>query len=64
MTGAYRGVLTRTTGERTVSTTTLDSTTTTRATTRTGRATWTCPNCRGETTTAKKRCTDCGTSRW
>ncbi len=28
------------------------------------RATWTCPNCRGETPTVKKRCGDCGTSRW
>ena len=27
-------------------------------------ATWTCPNCHGSTTTAKKRCHDCGTSRW
>ncbi|SFT66581.1 hypothetical protein SAMN05660657_02264 [Geodermatophilus amargosae] len=30
----------------------------------TERATWTCPNCHGATTTAKKRCRDCGTSRW
>jgi DnaJ-class molecular chaperone len=28
------------------------------------RATWSCPNCRGETSTAKKRCRDCGTSRF
>ncbi len=28
------------------------------------QATWTCPNCRGETPTVKKRCRDCGTSRW
>ncbi len=36
-----------------------------RATRRTAeRTTWTCANCHGETTTAKKRCRDCGTSRW
>ena len=31
---------------------------------RSSAATWTCPNCHGDTTTAKKRCRDCGTSRW
>jgi DnaJ-class molecular chaperone len=30
----------------------------------TERATWSCPNCQGETSTAKKRCRDCGTSRF
>ncbi len=62
MSCAYRRVLTGPQGDAsTVSTTTLESTTVERST---GRATWTCPNCRGETTTAKKRCADCGTSRW
>ncbi len=45
----------------TPNTTTLDTTITERTT---DRLTWTCPNCRCQTTTAKKRCTDCGTSRW
>jgi hypothetical protein len=27
-------------------------------------STWTCPNCRTESATARKRCTDCGTSRY
>jgi len=27
-------------------------------------STWACPNCRTETDTAHKRCTDCGTSRF
>ncbi len=45
----------------TPNTTTLDTTITERTT---DRLTWTCPNCRCRTTTAKKRCTDCGTSRW
>lgn len=27
-------------------------------------ATWTCDNCRTETHHARKRCTDCGTSRY
>ena len=27
-------------------------------------STWTCPNCRTETDTARKRCTDCKTSRF
>jgi predicted RNA-binding Zn-ribbon protein involved in translation (DUF1610 family) len=30
----------------------------------TERATWSCPNCHGETTTARRRCRECGTSRW
>jgi hypothetical protein len=33
-------------------------------TTTTERVTWTCPNCRKETDAARKRCTDCGTSRY
>ena len=54
---------TPTTSTLTTSTlTTTPSTTTTERTT--DRLTWTCPNCRGETTTTRKRCTDCGTSRW
>jgi hypothetical protein len=28
------------------------------------RATWVCDNCHVETTTVRKRCTDCGTSRY
>ncbi|SDC79223.1 hypothetical protein SAMN05660690_2570 [Geodermatophilus telluris] len=47
-----------------MSTTTLETTTLDTTADRPARATWTCPNCRCETTTAKKRCTDCGTSRW
>jgi hypothetical protein len=27
-------------------------------------STWTCPNCRTRTDTARKRCTDCKTSRY
>lgn len=27
-------------------------------------ATWTCENCRAETAAVRKRCTDCGTSRY
>jgi hypothetical protein len=27
-------------------------------------STWTCPNCRTETGTARKRCADCKTSRY
>lgn len=27
-------------------------------------ATWTCENCRTETRAVRKRCTDCGTSRY
>jgi hypothetical protein len=27
-------------------------------------ATWTCPNCQAETRHPRKRCTDCGTSRY
>ncbi|MGY1696850.1 hypothetical protein SAMN04488107_2581 [Geodermatophilus saharensis] len=43
----------------------MSTTVTGRTTRRTAeRATWTCPNCSGETTTVKKRCRDCGTSRW
>ncbi|MCV2488332.1 hypothetical protein OF117_03070 [Geodermatophilus sp. YIM 151500] len=26
--------------------------------------TWSCPNCRGETRAPRKRCADCGTSRY
>jgi predicted RNA-binding Zn-ribbon protein involved in translation (DUF1610 family) len=43
----------------------MSTTTTERPTERTTeRATWICPNCHGATATAKKRCRDCGTSRW
>jgi len=28
------------------------------------RSPWTCPNCRRETLPPRKRCTDCGTSRY
>jgi len=28
------------------------------------RITWTCPNCQQETSAARKRCADCGTSRY
>ncbi|MGY1606418.1 MULTISPECIES: hypothetical protein [unclassified Geodermatophilus] len=43
----------------------MSTTVTDRTTERTGdRVTWSCPNCSGETTTAKKRCRDCGTSRY
>ncbi|WP_255347371.1 hypothetical protein [Blastococcus sp. URHD0036] len=27
------------------------------------QATWTCPNCSGESRAHRKRCADCGTSR-
>ncbi len=27
------------------------------------RATWTCPNCSGESRAGRKRCAECGTSR-
>jgi DnaJ-class molecular chaperone len=27
------------------------------------QATWTCPNCSGESRAHRKRCSDCGTSR-
>ncbi|MGY1753756.1 hypothetical protein [Blastococcus sp. SYSU D01042] len=27
-------------------------------------STWTCENCRTETSAVRKRCTDCGTSRY
>ncbi|HYO35173.1 MAG TPA: hypothetical protein VER97_03795 [Geodermatophilus sp.] len=30
----------------------------------TERASWACPNCHGETSTTRKRCRDCGTSRY
>ncbi|MGY2128560.1 hypothetical protein [Blastococcus sp. SYSU DS0617] len=29
-----------------------------------GRDRWTCENCRTETSSVRKRCTDCGTSRY
>ncbi|MGY1643540.1 hypothetical protein ACI782_20740 [Geodermatophilus sp. SYSU D00703] len=28
------------------------------------RSTWTCPNCQRETKPPRKRCADCGTSRY
>jgi hypothetical protein len=28
------------------------------------RTTWVCENCRGETASVRKRCTECGTSRY
>jgi hypothetical protein len=28
------------------------------------RTTWVCDNCRAETVSARKRCTECGTSRY
>jgi hypothetical protein len=28
------------------------------------RTTWVCDNCRGETAAVRKRCKDCGTSRY
>ena len=28
------------------------------------RTTWVCDNCRSETTAVRKRCTECGTSRY
>jgi hypothetical protein len=28
------------------------------------RTTWVCDNCHGETTVARKRCAECGTSRY
>ncbi len=31
---------------------------------RTDRSAWTCPNCRRETLPPRKRCADCGTSRY
>ncbi|SFL36479.1 hypothetical protein [Geodermatophilus ruber] len=48
------------------------STLTTPATTRRGtarrprpeRTVWTCPNCQRETRPPRKRCADCGTSRY
>jgi hypothetical protein len=46
-----------------MSTTTIERQTTERPT-GTPTRTWTCPNCRTETGTARKRCTDCGTSRY
>lgn len=38
------------------------STTTTERTTE--RTTWVCDNCQGVTATVRKRCRDCGTSRY
>jgi hypothetical protein len=32
-------------------------------TTAPAEATWTCPNCAGESRAHRKRCSDCGTSR-
>ena len=40
-------------------TSTMSTTTTERPTT-----IWVCPNCRTETQASRKRCTDCGTSRY
>ena len=34
------------------------------STTTTERVTWTCPNCQKESGQARKRCADCGTSRY
>jgi hypothetical protein len=42
-----------------MSTSTIERQTTERPT-----STWVCPNCRTETDTARKRCTDCKTSRY
>jgi predicted RNA-binding protein YlxR (DUF448 family) len=39
------------------------STTTTERTT-TERGAWTCENCQGVTSAVRKRCRDCGTSRY
>ena len=36
----------------------------TRTETRSGWAVWTCPNCRQDTHEPRKRCRDCGTSRY
>jgi hypothetical protein len=33
-------------------------------TTTTERATWTCPNCHADNRPPRKRCADCGTSRY
>jgi hypothetical protein len=35
-----------------------------RQTTEQPTSTWTCPNCRTETDSARRRCTDCKTSRY
>ncbi|WP_255410897.1 hypothetical protein [Blastococcus sp. TF02A-26] len=35
-----------------------------RPTTTAERATWTCPNCSGESRVHRKRCAECGTSRY
>jgi hypothetical protein len=43
-------------------TTPSTDTATTRA--RTGWSVWTCPNCRHVTNEPRKRCRDCGTSRY
>ena len=40
------------------------STTTTEPATSTEQATWVCDNCHGRAVTARKRCRDCGTSRY
>lgn len=36
----------------------------TRTAPRTDRTAWTCPNCQQETRPPRKRCADCGTSRY
>ena len=38
--------------------------TSTKERTTTERATWVCENCRAETGALRKRCTECGTSRY
>jgi hypothetical protein len=38
--------------------------TSTKERTTTARGTWICDNCRAETATLRKRCTECGTSRY
>jgi hypothetical protein len=38
--------------------------TTTTSTMTRERTTWVCDNCHKETVTARKRCSDCGTSRY
>ena len=50
------------TEERTTTRTSGGRTTTRR--TRTGAATWVCDNCTAETATLRKRCSECGTSRY
>ena len=42
----------------------MSTTTTERHTTELPTSTWVCPNCRTETAAIRKRCTDCGTSRY